>query len=795
MKADIFQIPNFAGGLNTKVSDIEIADNECVDIQNFEFDPIGALKIRGGTSKYNSSAIAGVSKIYHLDKLYPPALTVTPKFFAWGYTEDLTLPYIKMYRDASGTFSEVTINDLGTGATANKLSVNYIFSTVIGYGYVNAGNLIFTNGSDLPYRIGSGASDNAKRLGIIAPTLLTVIDSGGGGAVADGWYRWRVTWKNLHDSIESAPFTSLSYKAIGGTSTMTLTIPACADSNVSKMRIYRTHVNTSYVLADADESFYLVDEVDDATTYADIKADTDLIVAYDINVDDHQPPPTKPRYCLAFQNRLWLIHDNNIGVINRLYFSMIGQPDYFPTNNFIDIGSSKLGLPRGLFNLNNELWVAFENGFVHVNATGVTSSWSVDDPISGIGVYSDRSLQVCSSMPVPVGDDGAGKIIYGSRAVAIYLAQSGQVWAFDGSRFFFIGEKVQDQFTDAPRETLLHAPAIYYFQKHQYKISLDAIPLGLPYDIPVVPPNTSDFKDRTNVFDILLKAWTRENRIFESAVVWTGSGDEGELYIGSVNSGYIYRQDVGGQDDGVNIEAYWRSKQFSITNKEINKRFRKQYLDAWGAATTSLNLTILIDRGEHSFNTEVTLGYGGTITTWDNNVWENLSAPTFSARIDGSLDPSANYKFAYIFYNPTTFEVTSLSDTSATMTTGADPEDGLQITIPADADSFNAGFTKFAVARTIGGGSALGWESLLQNRVTGDAFTYDSTIPDSSIIEEADAQATELVWSDTQSLDFAEFLSKLMVGKLVQFYLQTITEDSELKINKWALAYKQKTIH
>ena len=797
MKAELFTIPNLAGGLNTKDSDLLIADNECVDIQNFEFDPVGSLKVRGGTAVYSGAITDPInsvisSKIFHIDKLYLAA--GGSAFYAWAYFYG-DPAYLKLFRDnGTGTFAAVTVNNLGTAPGQDRFldTTAYFFSTKID------DRLIFTNGFNLPYWVST--TGNAKRLGIIAPTTLTVVDSGAGGAVADGWYRWRVTWENNTDSIESTPVTSIAYVAAGGNSTMTLTIPASADTNVDKMRIYRTHVSANEADANADTDFYFVAEADDATTYADTKIDADLTVAYDTDIDDHQPPPDKPRYPLEFQNRLWLIFDD--GVIHRLYFSEIGKPDYFPTNNFIDIGTGVIGQPRGLFNLNDQLWCAFENGFRKVNSTGVTTTWSVDDPMNGPGVYSDRSLKVCEGMPVPIGTDD-GKIIYGNRGIAMYLSHNGQTWAFDGDRFLNIGEKVDSFFTDAPEDTLLHAPAVYYPKRHQYKISLDSIPLQIiPGDIPPIPGVPTGFIPRTMVFDLLRKAWTKEDRIFECATVWNGTADVGELYAGDVANSYIRRHDIGAQDDGIDIEAYFRSKQYGIVSREVQKRFLKQYLDAFGAATTSVNMTVLLDRGVKTFNTEVTLGYGGTVTAWDNNIWDLLAAPTYSARIDGFLGTGA-YKYAYRFYNSTTHEVTALSTLSATMAAMADPNDGIRITIPADDASWNglkAGvlnrFDKYTVFRTKVGASVLFLEAASWlTRSTGAAFTHDSTIADASMIGIEIEYPVVLVWSDDINLDFAKSLNKKMVGKLMQVFIESTLNDSTFKINRWGIAYRQKTLH
>jgi len=466
MKANILKIVDFSGGLNTKTSDTEIADNQCVDILNFEFDPGGDLKKRLGQSLYNSTAISysgtGATQMYHLKKLYDSDGSTT-RFLAWARWHSISgTAQVALYDDnGSGTFSQVNITDLPS----------YLLTDAQVYTTTMMDRVIFTNGNEVPYWIAS--TGNAKRLGIVAPTALAVADHDDAGSVADGYYRYRVTFYNTDDGIESAPKTSAAAQASGGGSTMRLTISANGDTHVTKMKVYRTKVKATAELAEADTDFYLVETVDKATSYDDDLADASLGVAYDTDVDDNQPPPTAPTFCAEHHNRLWLIGDSTYPY--RLFYSKIGEPDYFPTNNYIDIGRLDADKPMALCVLNDYLWVGSRNGWRKVTASGATTTWSVSSPYIGPGVFSKKSVAVCASMRVPLNPDEGGTVVYGRRGVIMYLSYDGMVVAFDGDRFINVGYVVQDEIGKSTGSVLEDAVGVYYPVKNQYLLSINNV--------------------------------------------------------------------------------------------------------------------------------------------------------------------------------------------------------------------------------------------------------------------------------------------------------------------------------
>ena len=456
MKAQILNIADFSGGLNTKDADTLIADNECVDIENFEFDPVGNLLKRKGQQLYNNTALIdglnGITRVYHLKKFYKS--NGNTAFYAWGWS--YALDKVILFKDGgAGSFSKVTIVDLASSYLADA----YIWTTTI------RDKLIFTNGSDLPYwGVNTGSF---KRLGIIAPTTAPTGIAGTAGSMATGSYRYKFTWKNTTDGLESAPSPeSITIAVTGPNGSVDLTLQTTADTNINKMRIYRSVYDAGLAIWG---DYYFVVEDDDGAAYTDTTSI--LSVLYDTDVDDNQPPPDAPKFCCEHNNRLFFVGDSTLPY--RLYFSKLGQPDYFPTNNYIDIGRMDVDVPKALIEFNQNLWIGSATGWRQVNTEGATTAWSVSDPYNGPGIYAERSVAICDAMQVPIGTDTEPGVIYGRRGVTAYLSFNGLVVAFDGYRFHLIGEKVQNTINVISESLLREAVGVYYPNKNQYQIAFN----------------------------------------------------------------------------------------------------------------------------------------------------------------------------------------------------------------------------------------------------------------------------------------------------------------------------------
>lgn len=119
------------------------------------------------------------------------------------------------------------------------------------------------------------------------------------------------------------------------------------------------------------------------------------------------------------------------------------------------------------------------------------------------------------------------------------------------------------------------------------------------------------------------------------------------------------------------------------------------------------------------------------VSVYELGIDPPAAVATFSANIAGELDASATYYYKYVYRRSIHGTVIgNPSDASAAMTSGAVPNDGIRITIPANS-AIQSGVDYVDVYRTLGGGTAYFYEGT--KAYTGSQITYDSTIADTAL--------------------------------------------------------------
>lgn len=118
------------------------------------------------------------------------------------------------------------------------------------------------------------------------------------------------------------------------------------------------------------------------------------------------------------------------------------------------------------------------------------------------------------------------------------------------------------------------------------------------------------------------------------------------------------------------------------------------------------------------------------INLYDMGIDIPAAVATYSAKINGALDESANYYFKYVYRRSIHGVIGNDSGASAVMTTGGSSEDGLRITIPANS-AVQTGVDQAEIYRTLGGGAAYFYDG--RKAYSGSSTTYDSTGADSAL--------------------------------------------------------------
>lgn len=206
-------------------------------------------------------------------------------------------------------------------------------SNSIGYTYVEyMSRLYFTTGVSRPQKYDGYRYTN---LGIDAPVdkaTATQADPTDTEKVADEevTLQYTYTYYNSQDDVESAPAPISDELVLAANKVVDITgILPSDDVQVDKIRIYR--------LGDSITTMTLVEEVDNITYYRDDTETLDLPGSI-LDTYSNQVPLNSFKYLIEAYGILFAADGD------KLYFSEIGKPDYWPASNFIQFPKPIKGL-------------------------------------------------------------------------------------------------------------------------------------------------------------------------------------------------------------------------------------------------------------------------------------------------------------------------------------------------------------------------------------------------------------------------------------------------------------------
>lgn len=221
--------------------------------------------------------------------------------------------------------------------------------------------------ASLPKKYNTGYSGGSWNLGIPAPTALSGVASSAGGTLgaSSSGYTYAVTYVTS-DGIESNPYKLTIDESTfsGANNRLTLTVPTAPSPNntrVTSRKIYRTETGTGN--SNLDGTLYLRTTIADNSTTSFVDSDGVTASSLDTDVscywgaggspdtpamsEDHSTPPS----LMILSNAMHSVTGgagsvgsgiifgagNNGSNLNRVYWSMLGYPDYWPTLNYIDL--------------------------------------------------------------------------------------------------------------------------------------------------------------------------------------------------------------------------------------------------------------------------------------------------------------------------------------------------------------------------------------------------------------------------------------------------------------------------
>ena len=171
---------------------------------------------------------------------------------------------------------------------------------------------------------------NEYRLGITAPmptTYTLTLDTG----VLTGTYNYCYTYYNSTDDTESQP-SPISQDIVASSNSIHISMSnPSSDPQVTQIRLYRSGGSLS--------QFTLVDTVSNsAVNYTDNKADIDIAGNHILASFNYTEAPNNLKYITEAYGMLFG------AVKDKLYYSNIGEPNYWPATNFIDFNANITGI-------------------------------------------------------------------------------------------------------------------------------------------------------------------------------------------------------------------------------------------------------------------------------------------------------------------------------------------------------------------------------------------------------------------------------------------------------------------
>lgn len=499
-------------GLNTKLSSQNLTPDFATRAENLRFSTIGSLEKRLSFSKYNGTTLGTSPVTWGIRFYYTDDSNVAQKKLVIAY--DTTL---KVGTDSTGTFTNIK-----TGLTADQKYTSIVYKD----------HLYACNGTDNCQRwSGSG---NTKDMGVAVPSSTTagIESSPGAGNIANGSYKYKITF--LYDGYQESngQDTQLSVTVGSGPSKISLSsIPTGAtDQGVTARKIYRTQAGGS--------TFYYVATISDntTTTYTDNTADGSLDTTLTIPTDHDTPPAFK--YITLHKERIFGVKANS----SDLYFSTIEDgvslPDVFATDNFIPISPDDGDIIQGISEDNSGILTIFKRNSIRKLFVGTAppNEWEVSDIFDIHGLVAPYSLT-----KTPNG------LMYLSRSDI----SKRNIRVFNGQTSQNISERVEPTFLDISNSLVENVIANYH---------------GNIYRMAYADRSTGSIKNnRILLFDIDRDSYEIDKKDRAWFISWNGAGDFGQLYGADSMQGFVYREDSSSTDLYIKLLSQISTGTFSQT--------------------------------------------------------------------------------------------------------------------------------------------------------------------------------------------------------------------------------------
>lgn len=298
-----------------------------------------------------------------------------------------------------------------------------------------------------------------------------------------------------------------------------------------------------------------------------------------------------PKYIENHANRIWTLDGNT------LRFSVLDTSvteehfnDWDSSNNAgsIIVPSGKGDTGTGLYSLGNALYVFQKHSIWGVYGSS-PKNFELRNITNEVGMIDKRTLIEWNE-------------------IMIFLSDMG-IMMFDGSNTRNISDGVVNSLIDSWANNTSPVATLW---GNNYVISYT--PSGETKNSKAL------FYDLTRgifgaIEDTYTSAWSR----------WIGGNDNGEIYFAGSNQGSIYKWDVGGHDDGYEIDTRYHTPSLYFGSQANEKSIKRFYLQQLALGDWNMTVSAHYDiSSDHDASSSINLS-SGTDSLWDVAQWDVAS--------------------------------------------------------------------------------------------------------------------------------------------------------------------------
>jgi len=360
---------DFSGGLNLRVANAELQDNELADLWNFSLSDIGRLTKRSGLTALTTS-------------LPGPARAM----LIWQPTGGTRALYAVC---TNGSNQGVLVSVALSGGAVTTIGTG-LASTGQPAILALAGYLVVLDGTSSWFYDGTTFGP----LGVAAPSTAITAAVGSSGNLS-GQYVYYATFVRAN-GMESNP------SPVSGTLTLTnqqaslSAIPQPTDSTVTKVRLYRNGGTVAGV------GFKVTDLAVGVLTYADNATDASII-GNEILSFANDVPPANLAIAGVYNDRIWA----STGQDSSVYYCQVLQPWAWGSGtNYVQVAPDQTGAVTGIFPIAQQLLIFKPQSVWALNGQP-PSNYTISQSVVPQGAIAPWSIAMTPAGVTYLAQDGA----------------------------------------------------------------------------------------------------------------------------------------------------------------------------------------------------------------------------------------------------------------------------------------------------------------------------------------------------------------------------------------------------